>query len=278
MDTFVIGAWESAVEHANQVALESAIKCYEEEMKNGLATPTAPVVWESKDLLSLHDRAQKAATTLYVSQRIHRDDDKEEKKGSDPLLSALSKKFELIQVQNLEASRKQCRAISTELLAAIQTKLTQKVYLSANGYEQFTIDRIEMIEAILTRGLGPARDQEAKDANDRLTAQGDSLLAANKALSEEEKKRLSAEAKATAAELEARQKEQSLKDAADKYASDLKAVKDKQDEDLKALEERNQKQHDQELKAQKVCCIISPLLMSFKHINIMCIPLLIGCC
>ncbi|XP_060114402.1 guanylate-binding protein 1-like [Heteronotia binoei] len=200
----------------NSAAVQEAIKRYEEMKEQLVKLPTETM----EELLKAHSQSEKEAIKVFMARSFN-DEGQEYQKQLGLMLES---KLQELCSSNGRASLDCCQALLKQLFRDLEQKIADGIYTLPGGYQQFLNDQkeqIEMYQEVPGKGLMASRALQDYLKSQEGAAQ--SILKADRNLTEKEKEaeveRVRAQAAEQEAELHKKLKEETLKMAEEKEKS-----------------------------------------------------------
>ncbi|XP_053253918.1 guanylate-binding protein 1-like isoform X2 [Podarcis raffonei] len=194
----------------NIAALQEAITYYEAEMGKHLKLPTETI----EELLEVHAQYEKEAIKVFLA-RAFKDVNHEYQKELGTQLRAKLLEF---CSRNEQASSDRCQAVLTQLFQDLEEEIGKGSYSVAGGYQRFLDDQKEKVDQYyLVPGKGLMASQALQDFLKSKEAAAQSILQADRTLTDKQKEleveRVKAEASAREAELHEKMKDEAVRRA-----------------------------------------------------------------
>ncbi|XP_033014175.1 guanylate-binding protein 1-like isoform X1 [Lacerta agilis] len=235
----------------NTAAVHDAITYYEAEMEKHLKLPTETI----EELLEVHAQYEKEAIKVFLA-RAFKDVNHEYQKELGTQLHAKLLEF---CSRNEQASSDRCQAVLLELFQDLEEKFGKGIYSVAGGYLKFLDDQKEKLEQYhLLPGKGIMASKALEEFLKSKEAAAQSILQADRTLTEKEKEveveRVRAEASAREAKLHEQMKEEAIKMAQEKersYKEHEAQLMAKMEEDRKKIQAEHEMVMNRKLEEQK---------------------------
>ncbi|XP_034976215.1 guanylate-binding protein 1-like [Zootoca vivipara] len=194
----------------NTAAVHEAITYYEAEMEKQLKLPTETI----EELLEVHAQYEKEAIKVFLA-RAFKDVNHEYQKELGTQLHAKLLEF---CSHNEQASSDRCQAVLTQLFEDLEEEICKGSYSVAGGYQHFLDDQKEKVDQYyLVPGKGLMASQALQDFLKSKEAAAQSILQADRTLTDKQKEveveRVKAEASAREAELHEKMKDEAVRRA-----------------------------------------------------------------
>nr|XP_028598184.1 guanylate-binding protein 1-like isoform X2 [Podarcis muralis] len=194
----------------NTAAVHEAITYYEAEMGKHLKLPTETI----EELLEAHAQYEKEAIKVFLA-RAFKDVNHEYQKELGTQLHAKLLEF---CSRNEQASSDRCQAVLTQLFQDLEEEIGKGSYSVAGGYQRFLDDQKEKVDQYyLVPGKGLMASQALQDFLKSKEAAAQSILQADRTLTDKQKEveveRVKAEASAREAELHEKMKDEAVRRA-----------------------------------------------------------------
>ncbi|XP_028598184.2 guanylate-binding protein 1-like isoform X2 [Podarcis muralis] len=194
----------------NTAAVHEAITYYEAEMGKHLKLPTETI----EELLEAHAQYEKEAIKVFLA-RAFKDVNHEYQKELGTQLHAKLLEF---CSRNEQASSDRCQAVLTQLFQDLEEEIGKGSYSVAGGYQRFLDDQKEKVDQYyLVPGKGLMASQALQDFLKSKEAAAQSILQADRTLTDKQKEleveRVKAEASAREAELHEKMKDEAVQRA-----------------------------------------------------------------
>ncbi|XP_028840976.1 guanylate-binding protein 1-like isoform X2 [Denticeps clupeoides] len=211
----------------NQAAVQEGLDAYMKGMEQVQSSFPA----ELKAITSRHQQVNTMAIQAFMNRSFNDKDGTYLKLLSD----AVDKEYVELLQQNEDASEKTCRKLLSELYAEVVKKHQDGIYATPGGYEVYRADRDRAVAQYRSASNKGVRAEEMlEEFLNEKCAEGNSILQADKKLSESEKKVHEEREKAVLME-------QNMKAEAEKcqeMEKTLEAAQQSQKERLKQMEEK----------------------------------------
>nr|XP_034976285.1 guanylate-binding protein 1-like [Zootoca vivipara]XP_034976286.1 guanylate-binding protein 1-like [Zootoca vivipara]XP_034976287.1 guanylate-binding protein 1-like [Zootoca vivipara]XP_034976288.1 guanylate-binding protein 1-like [Zootoca vivipara] len=235
----------------NTAAVHDAITHYEAEIEKQLKLPTETI----EELLKVHAQYEKEAIKVFLARAFKDDDHDYQKELGERLQSKLSE----LCSRNEQASSDRCQAVLLELFQDLEEKFSKGSYSVAGGYLKFLDDQKEKLEQYhLLPGKGIMASKALEEFLKSKEAAAQSILQADRTLTEKEKEleaeRARAEASAREAKLQEQRKEEAIKMAQEKersYKQHEAQLVAKMEEDRKKMQAEHEMMMNRKLEEQK---------------------------
>ncbi|KAL8219648.1 UNVERIFIED_CONTAM: hypothetical protein K2H54_030010, partial [Gekko kuhli] len=196
----------------NSAAVQEAIKRYEDRKERLLKLPTETV----EELLKVHSRCEKEAIKVFMARSFN-----DKGQYQKQLRMKLESKLKDLCSRNTQASLDRCQALLTQLFQDLEMKIASGIYAVPGGYQHFLKDQKEQLEKYhRAPGKGLMASRALKDYLKYQEAAAQSILKADRNLTQKEKEaeveRVRAQAAEQEAELQRKLKEEALKMAEEK--------------------------------------------------------------
>ncbi|MBN3304675.1 GBP1 protein, partial [Amia calva] len=235
----------------NNRALDDAISYYLQEMEQWVAYPTET----QEELSDLHSRFEKEAVKIFMDKSFKDDDQKFQLK----LMESLQKKYQSICERNEKESRKVCESIIMNQFEVLEEKVKDGIYMTTGGYEEYKRDLQDFIsryKEVPSKGI--KADEVLKDYLQSKEDIGKAVLAADKSLTEAQRRMEEEQARTEAAERENRAireqqhvLQQQMEDQERTYRENMEQLLVKMEEDRKNAMQEQEKVIEARLKEQK---------------------------
>ncbi|XP_077192876.1 guanylate-binding protein 1-like [Paroedura picta] len=200
----------------NSAAVQEAIKRYEETNERLLKLPTETL----EELLKAHSQCEKEAIKVFMARAFNDKGQQYQKQ----LGMMLESKLGDLCSRNAQASLDCCQALLKELFQDLEENIANGIYTVPGGYQQFLDDQKKQLEKYQqVPGKGLMASKALQDYLKSLEAAAQSILKADRNLTEKEKEaeveRVRAQAAQQEAELHRKLKEETQKMAEEKEKS-----------------------------------------------------------
>uniref|UniRef100_A0A8C9RYZ5 Guanylate-binding protein 1-like n=1 Tax=Scleropages formosus TaxID=113540 RepID=A0A8C9RYZ5_SCLFO len=233
----------------NQAAVEEGLQVYQRGMQ-GLTFPVS-----MEEMSNEHRNWDSQATKTFMS-RSFKDDSGEYLKT---LADAINKEYASFLLKNEDMSEKVCRQLLSELSEDMANKLKNGFYAKPGGYELYCSDHDNLVAEYRKR---PKKGVKAEEVLENFlkekSVESNSVLQADKNISEKERKIHEEKVKAAMLEQEKKAEEQkrlelerTLQDERRSQEEKLQMMREKMEEDLKSQRKEAERAVECKLKEQR---------------------------
>ncbi|XP_062312450.1 guanylate-binding protein 1-like [Osmerus eperlanus] len=182
----------SKIENSN--AVERARVFYQQNMASFVAFPTETL----EELSDIHAQIEKEAVAIFMKSTFKDED----QKYQTMLMEVLEAEYRQIREENCQESKRKCESIIKHVFGPLEEKGSSD-YTVPGGYNKYCTD-LQMMTKIYrrTEGKGVKAEEVLKVYLDGLASLGQTILAADKSLSEAEQRTKAEEARREQAERE----------------------------------------------------------------------------
>ncbi|XP_048448168.1 guanylate-binding protein 1-like, partial [Rhincodon typus] len=234
----------------NTAALQNGLAHYQQQVDLMVKMPT-----ENEVLAGIHSRCRQEAIQLFLKNSFN-DQDQEYYKQ---LLANVEQHYFEVCDKNEAVSREMCTNLLKSLSSEIEQKIREGVYARPGGYQQYQEDCEKLIQKFHTT---PGKGNKAEDALSLFmkskTSEADSVLQADKILTDQARELAAERQRAAAVEQEAKAHEETAKtlekirnDEKMFYEESTKHLKLKMEEEKQNLQTEQQVALESKLKEQK---------------------------
>ncbi|XP_072537363.1 guanylate-binding protein 2-like [Salminus brasiliensis] len=227
---------DSAVDSLSRIqnsrAVKEAEEFYRSEMTKKVQFPTET----QQELSDIHAGVEKEAISIFIKGSFNDQDQKHQKE----LAEFLKKEYEMFVQQNVEESRKACRAIISRVFGPLEETVRIGTYLQPGGYTQFCSERDEAVKRYrLEKGHGLMREEVLMSYLSEKNDVGQSILAADRSLSDAERK------------MEEEKRQNEALEQKNRYLEQQQKIQDQLIADLKNSHEEHVKQLTEKMEAER---------------------------
>ncbi|XP_072537356.1 guanylate-binding protein 3-like [Salminus brasiliensis] len=227
---------DSAVDSLSRIqnsrAVTEAEEFYLSEMTKKVQFPTET----HQELSDIHAGVEKEAISIFIKGSFNDQDQKYQKE----LAEFLKKEYEMFVQQNVEESRKACRAIISRVFGPLEEAVMEGTYLQPGGYTQFCSERDEAAQLYMSeKGHGLMREEVLMSYLSEKNDVGRSILAADRSLSDAERK------------MEEEKRQNEALEQKNRYLEEQQKIQDQQIADLKNSHEEHVKQLTEKMEAER---------------------------
>ncbi|XP_029105380.1 guanylate-binding protein 1-like isoform X2 [Scleropages formosus] len=233
----------------NQAAVEEGLQVYQRGMQ-GLTFPVS-----MEEMSNEHRNWDSQATKTFMSRSFN-DDSGEYLKT---LADAINKEYASFLLKNEDMSEKVCRQLLSELSEDMANKLKNGFYAKPGGYELYCSDHDNLVAEYRKR---PKKGVKAEEVLENFlkekSVESNSVLQADKNISEKERKIHEEKVKAAMLEQEKKAEEQkrlelerTLQDERRSQEEKLQMMREKMEEDLKSQRKEAERAVECKLKEQR---------------------------
>ncbi|XP_051776552.1 guanylate-binding protein 1-like isoform X2 [Erpetoichthys calabaricus] len=244
-------AVHALAEIENSSAVQMAFQHYKEEINKKADLPTE----DQKEMSDLHSQCEKEALHIFMS-RSFKDDDQ---KFQAVLAERIKKEYEDICQKNAEQSKNFCVALLLQMGEDLEYSLENNYYLKPGGYEDFQQDlgnTISQYNEATRKGI--KAKETLSDYLKEKDTRGSMILAADKAMTENEKQQKEEQAKVELAKWEAatldaklKDTEMQLEDQRSSYNLHIQQLQDKMESDRRKAVQEHERLLNKKLQEQK---------------------------
>ncbi|MBN3315397.1 GBP1 protein, partial [Atractosteus spatula] len=235
----------------NTTALKQAVSYYVNEMNKWVAYPTET----QEELSEVHGQFEKEAVKMFINHSFKDED----QKYQIELMKSLQNEYVTLCVKNEEASRKACSDIIDEVFQIVEKNLSAGSYMVAGGYNKFKTDMDEYISIYMAMSdKGVKAEEVLKEYLAAKESIGRAILAADKSLSEAERRIEEEWARSAAAERDRRAEEEKkwvlqrqIQDQERTYRENMEQLLAKMERDRKNLLKEQDNVLEAKLKEQR---------------------------
>ncbi|XP_077788318.1 guanylate-binding protein 7-like isoform X2 [Podarcis muralis] len=235
----------------NTAAVHDAITYYEGEIEKHLKLPTETI----EELLKVHAQYEKEAIKVFLARAFKDDNHDYQKELGERLQSKLSE----LCSRNEQASLDRCQAVLLELFQDLEENFGKGTYSVAGGYLKFLDHQKEKLEQYhLLPGKGIMASKALEEFLNSKEAAAQSILQADRTLTEKEEEleveRVRAEASAREAKRHEQMKEEAIKMAQEKersYKEHEAQLMAKMEEDRKKMQAEHEMVMNRKLEEQR---------------------------
>ncbi|XP_030641297.1 guanylate-binding protein 1-like [Chanos chanos] len=239
-------AVESLSQIQNKRAVTEALEFYRSEMSRNVQLPTET----QEDLSEIHTDIQREAIEIFINGSFN---DVSQRYQID-LMRTLQSVYEEYCRDNVETSRTKSKSVISRVFSSLETELRKGSYMRPGGYTDYHNTLKRATEQYRSeKGHGLMREEVLKEYLSEKEGTGQSILAADKSLTESqqeiERERLKSEAREQqqrALEEQNRIKDQQIKDQQRAYDENIKQMLEK----FKRQEEIAKQEHERVLNAK----------------------------
>ncbi|XP_030641366.1 guanylate-binding protein 1-like [Chanos chanos] len=234
-------AVESLALIQNGRAITEALQFYQSEMSSKVQLPKET----QEELSDIHAAVVKGTVEIFLNASFNDHDQKHQQE----LMNRVQKEYEEYCRRNVEESHKMSESIISRAFASVETAVKEGSYMRPGGYADFCSDVEKATEQYRSeKGHGFMKEEVLKEYMDENKGTGQSILSADKSLTETQQ-RIEAEQLKTeeleknqrALEEQNRIQQQQMEDQQRAHEENLKQLKEKMEaEQRRAQEQRNQ--------------------------------------
>ncbi|XP_030641360.1 guanylate-binding protein 1-like [Chanos chanos] len=233
-------AVESLALIQNGRAITEALQFYQSEMSSKVQLPTET----QEELSDIHADVVKETVKIFLNASFNDHDHKHQQE----LMENVKKEYEEYCRRNVEESRKMSKSIISRVFASVETAVKEGSYMRPGGYADFRSDIEKATEQYRSeKGHGIMGEDVLKEYMDENEATGQSILSADKSLTESEQRIEAERLKTEALEQKQRALEEQNK-IQQKYFEDQKKAyeENKRQLEMKMMEEQRRAQENYE--------------------------------
>ncbi|XP_030641369.1 guanylate-binding protein 1-like [Chanos chanos] len=244
-------AVESLALIQNGRAITEALQFYQSEMSSKVQLPTET----QEELSDIHAAVVKETVEIFLNASFNDRDQKHQQE----LMENVKKEYEEYCRRNVEESRKMSKSIISRAFASVETAVKEGSYMRPGGYADFRSDVEKAIEQYRSeKGHGIMKEEVLKEYMDENEGTTQSILSADKSLTESEQhieaERLKTEALEQNQRVLEEQNKIQQKQIADQektYEENLKQLEQKMREERKRAQEDYARVLNAKMKEQK---------------------------
>ncbi|XP_036435543.1 guanylate-binding protein 1-like [Colossoma macropomum] len=220
-------AVESLAQIHNSRAITEAVEFYHCEMTKKVQFPTET----QQELSDIHAGVEKEAISIFIKGSFN----DQNQEYQNELVKRLSKEYEELVKQNMEESRKACRSIISRVFGSLEEAVKEDTYMQPGGYTEYCSDLDKAIKQYRSeKGHGPMLEEVLTNYLTEKNKVGQNILAADRSLSEAERKMEEKRREKEALEQKNRQLEEQKKMQEELFREQKKS----HDEHIKQLKEK----------------------------------------